>query len=109
MVTAELAVTTLTAFTLLIMMCWGIYLVIMQVRCIDTASAVARQAARGDQTALAHARAMAPRGARVTVQRRPELVTVTVLVTAQPLARGLAAVPLRAQAAVVPEPEGVGG
>jgi hypothetical protein len=108
MVTAELAVTTLTAFTLLIMMCWGIYLVIMQVRCIDTASAVARQAARGDQTALAHAKAMAPQGAQVTVQRRPELVTVTVRVMAQPLARGLAAVPLSAQAAVVPEPEGVG-
>ena len=43
MVTAELAVTTLSAFTLLVMMCWGISLVILQLRCIDTAAAVARQ------------------------------------------------------------------
>ena len=49
MVTAELAVTTLAAFTLLIIMCWGIFLVVMQLRCIDTAAAVARQTARGDR------------------------------------------------------------
>ena len=46
MVTAELAVTTLSAFTLLVMMCWGISLVVLQLRCIDTAAAVARQTAR---------------------------------------------------------------
>jgi hypothetical protein len=47
MVTAELAVTTLAAFALLTTMCWGIYLVVTQLRCVDTAAAIARQAARG--------------------------------------------------------------
>ena len=52
LVTAELAVTTLAAFAVLTMMCWGIYLVVTQLRCVDTAAAVARQAARGDTTAV---------------------------------------------------------
>jgi hypothetical protein len=108
MVTAELAVSTLTAFTLFLAMCWGIYLVILQVRCIDTASAVARQVARGDNAAAAHAKANAPHGSRVEVQRRSDLVTVTVRLTAQPLGRDLVTVPLTAQAAVTPEPEGSG-
>ena len=108
MVTAELAVSTLTAFTLFLAMCWGIYLVILEVRCIDTASAVARQVARGDRSAAAHAKANAPQGARVEVQQRPDLVTVTVRLAAQPLGRGLVTVPLTAQAAVTPEPEGPG-
>ena len=105
MVTAELAVTTLSAFTLLVMMCWGIALVILQLRCIDTAAAVARQTARGDEAGVAHARSQAPAGATVTVQQRPSLVTVSVRVTARPLADWLVAVPLQARAQVVPEPD----
>jgi hypothetical protein len=105
MVTAELAVTILTAFTLLIMMCWGIFLVVIQLRCIDTAAAVARQAARGDQAGVARAKASAPQGAKVAVQRRPGLVTVTVRVAARPLADWLVTVPLQARAMVVPEPD----
>ena len=66
MVTAELAVTTLSAFTLLVMLCWGISLVVIQLRCIDTAAAVARQAARGDEAGVAHARSQAPAGAKIT-------------------------------------------
>ena len=66
MVTAELAVTTLAAFALLVAMCWGIYLIVTQVRCGDTAAAVARQAARDDRAATAKARAAAPPGAVVT-------------------------------------------
>ena len=106
MVTAELAVTTLAAFTLLIMMCWGISLVVIQLRCIDTAAAVARQTARGDQAGVGRARGNAPRGAKVAVQRRPGLVTVTVRVAARPLAGWLVTVPLQARAQVVPEPDG---
>ena len=71
MVTAELAVTTLTAFTLLIVMCWGIYLVVLQVRCIDTASAVARQAARGDDAGGGPRQGRRAPEPRSTVQRRP--------------------------------------
>jgi len=107
MVTAELAVTTLTAFTLLVMMCWAISLVVVQLRCVDTAAAVARQAARGDQAGVARATGNAPRGATVTVQRHRGLVTVTVRVTARPLADWLVTVPLQASAQVVPEPDGV--
>ena len=106
MVTAELAVTTLTAFTLLIMICWGISLLVIQLRCIDTAAAVARQTARGDQAGVARAAGNAPRGAKVAVQRHPGLVTVTVRVAARPLADWLVIVPLQARSQVVPEPDG---
>ena len=64
MVTAELAVTTLTAFVLLITMCWGIYLIVTQVRIGDTAAAVARQAARDDR------RRNGQSGGRRTTRRR---------------------------------------
>ena len=106
MVTAELAVTTLSAFTLLVMMCWGISLVVLQMRCIDTAAAVARQTARGDEAAVSLARSQAPAGARISVAERPGLVTVTVRVSAQPMADWLVTVPLQARAQVVPEPDG---
>ena len=108
MVTAELAVATLSAFTLLVMLCWGISLVILQLRCIDTAAAVARQTARGDEAGAAHARSQAPAGAKISVQQRPSLVTVTVRVSARPLADWLVTVPLQAGASVVPEPEASG-
>ena len=106
MVTAELAVTILTAFTLLIMMCWGVYLVMLQLRCGDVAAAVARQVARNDTAAAARARAQAPPGAAVRVSRTPRLVTVTVRVRAKPMSGWLVTVPLQARAQVVPEPEG---
>jgi hypothetical protein len=107
MVTAELAVTTLTAFTLLVIMCWAISLLVVQLRCIDTAAAVARQAARGDQAGVTRAKGNAPQGAKVTVQRRPDLVSVPVRVAAKPLADWLVTVPMQARAEVVPEPGGV--
>ncbi len=106
MVTAELAVTTLAAFALLTTMCWGIYLVVTQLRCVDTAAAVARQAARGDTIAVAKAKAAAPSGATIAIDERPSLVTVTVLVRARPLDGWLVTVPLEARAQVVPEPAG---
>jgi hypothetical protein len=104
MVTAELAVTTLAAFALLTMMCWGIYLVVIQLRCVDAAAAVARQSARGDTTAVGKAKAAAPSGASISIDKRPSLVTVTVRVRARPLGRWLPTVPLEARAQVVPEP-----
>ena len=106
MVTAELAVTILTAFTLLIMMSWGVYLVVLQLRCTDVAAAVARQVARNDTAAADRARAQAPPGATVRVSRRSSLVTVTVRVRAKPLSGWLVTVPLQARAQVVPEPTG---
>ena len=107
MVTAELAVTTLTAFTLLVTMCWGISLVVLQLRCVDAAAAVARQTARGDQAGVAYARSQAPAGAKVSVQQQASLVIVTVRVSARPLADWLVPVPLQARASVVAEPTAV--
>lgn len=104
MVTAELAVTTLAALALLTTMCWGMYLVVTQLRCVDAAAAIARQAARGDTIAVAKAKAAAPAGARIGIDKRPNLVIVSVGVKARPLARWLVAVPLEARAQVVPEP-----
>ena len=104
MVTAELAVATLAAMAMLIMLCWGIYLVVMQLRCIDVATEVARQAARGDAAALRRAEQQAPTGAVVTVQRGRSMTSVQVWLSARPFAAWLVAVPLRAEAEVVPEP-----
>jgi hypothetical protein len=109
MVTAELAVTTLAAFAVLTMMCWGIYLVVTQLRCVDAAAAVARQAARGDASAVGKAKAAAPSGATISIDKRPSLVTVTVRVKARPLGRWLPTVPLEARAQVVPEPTAAEG
>jgi hypothetical protein len=104
MVTAELAVATLAAFTLLITMCWGIYLVVTQLRCVDAAAAIARQAARGDVMGVAKAKAAAPSAAAITIDKRPSLITVVVRIKARPLGHWLVAVPLEARAEVVPEP-----
>ena len=102
--TAYLAHTTLAAFALLTTMCWGMYLFVTQIRCVDAAAAIARQAARGDTTAVTKAKAAAPPGATVGIDKRPNLVIVSVRVKARPFARWLVAVPLEARAQVVPEP-----
>jgi hypothetical protein len=88
------------------MMCWGIYLVVAQLRCVDAAAAIARQAARGDATAVGKAKAAAPSGATIKIDNRPTMVTVIVKVKARPLGRWLAAVPLEARSQVLPEPAG---
>ena len=74
MVTAELAVTTLAGFAVLIMMCWGIYLVVTQLRCVDAAAAIARQAARGDTIAVGKAKAGAPSGATTVIDKSSSMV-----------------------------------
>ena len=109
MVTAELAVATLAALALLTMLCWGIYLVVLQMRIIDTAGEVARQAARDDRAGVQRAKRDAPAGARVQVSTGRQLTTVEVRLSARPFARWLVAVPLRARAQVVPEPTGDAG
>jgi hypothetical protein len=104
MVTAELAVATLAALAVLTMLCWGIYLVVLQMRCIDTAGEVARQAARGDSGGVRRARRDAPHGAGVTVHSNSRVTIVTVRLRARPFADWLVAVPLHAEAAVDTEP-----
>ena len=106
MVTAELAVAILAALALLGMMLWGISLVVIELRCVDTATAVARQAARGDAAGVRMARAAAPAGASVSTSSRAGVVTVAVRVRARPIVPGLPTVPLGAQAQVAKEPGG---
>lgn len=104
MVTAELAVATLAVMAVLTMLCWGIYLVVMQMRIIDTAGEVARQAARGDRAGVSRAERDAPAGALVSVSSGGALTSVRVRLTARPFASWLVSVPLHAEADVVPEP-----
>jgi hypothetical protein len=104
MVTAELAVATLAALALLVMLCWGIFLVVMQLRCIDLAAAVARQTARGDVAAVRQAERDAPAGSQITATQGTHLVVIEIRVTARPFADWLVPVPLKATAQVVPEP-----
>ena len=106
MVTAELAVATLAALALLAMLVWAIFLVVVELRCVDTAAAVARQAARRDAAGVRLAEQAAPAGASVTTTTRAGVVTVTVRVRARPLVEGLPAVPLAARARVAQEPGG---
>jgi hypothetical protein len=114
MVTAELAVATLAAGAMLIMLSWGIFLISVQLRCMDSASEVARQIARGDDAAAAAARDRAPEGAEFELSKTSELVIVKVRVSVRPFAfrsgpaqaqrSGLTVVKLDAEARVVPEP-----
>jgi hypothetical protein len=106
MVTAELSVAILAALVLLLTLCWGVYLVLMQMHLIDVAGEMARQAARGDRAGLNEARKQVPRRARVDVQVG-RLTTVTVHLREQPLGSGLPHVALAARAVVATEP-GVG-
>lgn len=108
MVTAELAVSTLAALAVLTMLCWGIYLVVLQLRCVDTASEVARQAARGDDGGVQRAKRDAPTGARVQVNASQKVTQVQVRLSARPFAQWLVAVPLHAEAEVDTEPNGGG-
>ena len=104
MVTAELAVAILAALSLFVLLCWGIALLALQLRIVDTAAAVARQEARSDRSGVAQARGQAPEGATIRVTRVGSEVEVTVAVTARPFVPGLAPVPLHATSAVVAKP-----
>lgn len=104
MVTAELAVATLAALTVMLMLCWMVFVVIMQLRCVDTAAEVARQAARGDAAAVRRAERDAPIGARVTVRSTGPVTVVDVRLDARPPLPNLPKVPLSARAQVVNEP-----
>lgn len=104
LVTVELALSTVAVVIILVAACWALLLVTVQLRCIDTASAVARQAARGDRAGVAAAEAASPAGADVTIRADASVVRVTVRATVRPLAPLLPAVELQASAKAVVEP-----
>ncbi len=81
MVTVELAVGLLTLAVVTLVGAFAVAAVVVQTRCGDTASAVARQLARGDEAGADRARATAPAGAVVRVTRSSGTVRVTVEAT----------------------------
>ncbi len=108
MVTAELAVAISAAVIVMVMLCWGIFLLVLQLRLVDTAGAVARQAARGDRAAAGRAQAAAPRGATIHTERGKASTRVTVRLEADPFGQLTPTVRLGARAEATNEP-GVGG
>jgi hypothetical protein len=104
MVTFELAVGILSAAVLAMAMVWAISLVGAQIRCADTAAAVARFTARGDAAAAELAKEEAPEGAKVAVEQDAGAVRVTVSVDAR--AGRLGPIRLSATATMPKEPVG---
>ena len=78
MVTVELAIGLLTMAIVAVVGAFVVSMVVVQTRCGDTASAIARQLARGDEDAAARARSNAPPGAAIQVTRTRDHVRVTV-------------------------------
>lgn len=106
MVTAELSVAILAALAVLVMLCWGITLVALQLQCVDTAAEVARQSARGDEAAVREAKQDAPDGARVAVRHEGPVTKVRVDLSVKGLLPGLPTVTLSSDAEVLTEPDG---
>lgn len=79
-VTAEAAVVLPVLVTFTVMLVWALLASAAQIQCVDAARAAARAAARQDppEAVAEMARAAAPHGARVTVERGGGLVRVAV-------------------------------
>jgi hypothetical protein len=107
MVTAELAVAISAAVIVMIILCWGICLLVLQLRLVDTAGAVARQAARGDRAGVARAEASAPKGTAIRVEQGKSMTRVTLRLQADPYGPLMPTVRLGAVAEIGTEP-GVG-
>jgi hypothetical protein len=103
MVTVELVFGILIVSVMVTVFGWAILLFGVQVSCIDSAAAIARQAARGDDQAVAAAKSRMPRGATVQVTRDAQQVHVTVRVDSRPL-DFVPAVQLHAEATALKEP-----
>ncbi|MFF3839303.1 TadE family type IV pilus minor pilin [Streptomyces sp. NPDC001930] len=106
-VEAALVLPVLALFTVTLL--WALAAAAAQIRCVDAARAGARVAARTEPVASAEsaARAAAPEGARVAVQRSGELWRVTVEAPAP--GPGGVGLTLRAEAAALAEGTTIGG
>lgn len=102
MVTAELAVGLLAVAVVISMVAGLAGVLLLQARCTDAASEIARQAARGDDAAVARAAADLPTGAVVDRARRGGIVVVTVRLPVQ--LANLPLIELSATARTVVEP-----
>lgn len=104
MVTAELGMASLILAVAVVVVAWLVAVLGLLLQCQSTAWEVARQEARGDRAGVRQAKAGAPGGARVGVNRSAGQVRVEVRLAAQPWAGWLPIVPLSAQAAARLEP-----
>ena len=104
MVTLELALASLGATAVLVVLAWVLTVVMLLVRCQDTATGIARQEARGDHAAAARVAAAGPQGAEVETRHDQDQILVTVTLAARPWADWLPSVPLTARATVIGEP-----
>jgi type II secretory pathway component PulK len=104
MVTLELALASLGAAAVLVLLAWVLTVVMLLVRCQDTATGIARQEARGDHAAAVKVASSGPDRARVSLRHDQDRIEVTVTLEARPWASWLPSVPLAAAATVIAEP-----
>ncbi|HEX7397539.1 MAG TPA: TadE family type IV pilus minor pilin [Propionibacteriaceae bacterium] len=76
--TVEAAFASLGLVALLTVLVAAIGVVLVQVQCVDSAAAIARQAARGDGSGVAEAKSHVPKGGKVVVRTTAATVTVRV-------------------------------
>jgi hypothetical protein len=77
-VTVEAAFASLGLVALLAVLVCAIGVVLVQVQCVDSAAAIARQAARGDASGVAEAKSHVPKGGQVVVRTTATTVIVRV-------------------------------
>ena len=102
-VTAEAAVVLPVLVTFTLALVWALMAASAQIQCVDAARAGARAMARQDPegSAVASAKRVAPRGAKVAVSREGDLVRVAVEAAAP--GPGVLSVRLRADAVALAE------
>lgn len=83
-VTVELVFGILIVIIVTALFGWAILLYGTQVAAVNTAESLARQAARGDQAAVAKAKRRAPHDARVSINEKGPNVRATVRIEARP-------------------------
>jgi hypothetical protein len=77
-VTVEAAFASLGLVALLAVLVCAIGVVLVQVQCVDSAAAIARQAARSDASGVAEAKGHVPKGGQVVVRATATTVIVRV-------------------------------
>jgi len=102
MVTVELAVGSVTAVMVAACLISLLMLGVVQAACAESSAQLARQSARGDEAAVAGARARAPEGARIRLTRADDGVLAEVAVDVPVLGVGDVEVRARAWAAYEP-------
>jgi hypothetical protein len=103
MVTAELALGSLFVAAFVMFIAWIVSVLMLYAGCQSTAGEVARQAARGDEAAVALAKKDAPGGSSVKIARDGEQVVVTVVLKAKPWGPLMPSVRLEASATTISE------